>query len=666
MFEGLKWRCIGPFRGGRSAAVTGVLGKPNLFYFGAAGGGVWKTNDAGNSWQNLSDGYFGGSVGSIAVSDWDPNVIYVGGGEVTVRGNVSSGYGMWKSVDGGKTWSHKGLPDSYHIVRIKIHPKNSNLVYAAVLGNLYKSTASRGIYRSKDGGDNWEKVLFSNENAGAVELVMDPNNPRVLYASMWRVRRTPYSLESGGLGSALWKTTDGGDNWTNISNHKGLPKGIWGISGVTVSPINSDRVWALIENKEGGVFRSDDAGMTWVNTNSERKLRQRAWYYTKIFADTQDEDRVYVMNVQYHRSKDGGKTFETFNAPHGDHHDLWIAPNDNQRLIIGDDGGAQISFDGGENWSTYQNQPTAQFYRVTTDNSFPYKIYGAQQDNSTVRITHRTDGEFISENNWEPTAGGESAHIAINPENNIVYGGSYGGYLTRLNHETSEVRGINVWPDNPMGHGAEGMKYRFQWNFPIFFSPHNSKKLYTASNVLHVTMDEGQSWKIISPDLTRNDPNKLGSSGGPITKDNTGVEYYCTIFAAVESYHDEGVIWTGSDDGLIHITLDGGENWKNVTPHNMPEWMMINSIEINPFEKGGVYVAGTKYKSGDFKPYLFMTTDYGTTWKKITNGMVTITSRVLSGQIQKEMVYSTQVPKPVFMSHLTMVPVGSLFNKIYL
>ena len=622
MFEGLKWRCIGPFRGGRSAAVTGVLGKPNLFYFGATGGGVWKTNDAGNSWKNLSDGYFGGSVGSIAVSDWDPNVIYVGGGEVTVRGNVSSGYGMWKSVDGGKTWNHKGLPDSYHIVRIKIHPKNSNLVYAAVMGNLYKPTASRGIYRSKDGGDNWEKVLFTNENAGAVELVMDPNNPRVLYASTWRIRRTPYSLESGGLGSALWKTTDGGDNWTNISNHKGLPKGTWGISGVTVSPINSDRVWALIENKEGGVFRSDDAGMTWIKINSERKLRQRAWYYTKIFADTQNEDRVYVMNVQYHRSNDGGKTFETYNAPHGDHHDLWIAPNDNQRLIIGDDGGAQISFDGGENWSTYQNQPTAQFYRVTTDNSFPYKIYGAQQDNSTVRIAHRTDGIFIGEDDWESTAGGESAHIAIDPENNnIVYGGSYGGYLTRLNHETSEIRGINVWPDNPMGHGAEGMKYRFQWNFPIFFSPHNSEKLYTASNVLHVTMDEGQSWKIISPDLTRNDPNKLRSSGGPITKDNTGVEYYCTIFAAAESYHDEGVIWTGSDDGLIHITSDGGKNWKNVTPKNMPEWMMINSIEINPFEKGGVYVAGTKYKSGDFKPYLFMTTDYGASWKKITNGI---------------------------------------------
>ena len=622
LYEGLEWRNIGPFRGGRSAAVTGVSDQPNLFYFGSTGGGIWRTNDAGNSWENLSDGYFGGSVGAIAVSDWDPNVIYAGGGEVTVRGNVSSGYGIWKSVDGGKTWENKGLPDSYHLVRIKIHPKNPDLVYAAVMGNLYKPTTTRGIYRSKDGGDHWEKVLFANENAGAVELVMDPNNPRILYASTWRIRRTPYSLESGGPGSALWKSKDGGDHWTNISNHQGLPKGTWGISGVTVSPINSDRLWALIENKEGGVFRSDDAGLTWIKTNSERKLRQRAWYYTKIFADTQDEDRVYVMNVSYHRSKDGGKTFETYNAPHGDHHDLWIAPEDNQRLIIGDDGGAQISYDGGENWSTYQNQPTAQFYRVTTDNSFPYKIYGAQQDNSTVRIDHRTDGSYIGESDWESTAGGESAHIAIDPENNnIVYGGSYGGYLTRVNHETSEERGINVWPDNPMGHGAEGMKYRFQWNFPIFFSPHNTKRLYTASNVLHMTMDEGQSWKIISPDLTRNDTTKLGSSGGPITQDNTSVEYYCTIFAATESYHEEGVIWTGSDDGLIHITRDAGENWKNVTPPNMPEWMMINSIEINPFEKGGLYVAGTRYKLGDFKPYLYMTTDYGVTWKEITKGI---------------------------------------------
>ncbi|MFY0687395.1 MAG: glycosyl hydrolase [Cyclobacteriaceae bacterium] len=622
LYKGLEWRSIGPHRGGRSAAVTGVPGKPNLYYMGATGGGVWRTNDAGNSWENISDGYFGGSIGAVAVSSWDPNVIYVGGGEVTVRGNVSYGYGMWKSVDAGTTWQQIGLKNSKHIPRVVIHPKNPDLVYAAVMGDLYKSSTERGVFRSKDGGKSWEKVLFANADAGAVELVMDPNNPRILYASTWRIRRTPYSLESGGEGSALWKSTDAGDTWTNISSNEGLPKGLWGISGVTVSPLNSNRVWAIIENKDGGVYRSDDAGKTWRLVNKERKLRQRAWYYTKIYADSQDEDRVYVMNVRYHRSKDGGKTFETYNAPHGDHHDFWVAPEDNQRMIIGDDGGAQISFDGGENWSTYYNQPTIQFYRVTTDNHFPYRIYGAQQDNSTLRISHRTGNGFIGEKDWESTAGGESAHIAVDPEDNdIVYGGSYGGFLTRVNHKTGETRGINVWPDNPMGHGAEGMKYRFQWNFPIFFSPHNPDRLYTTSQHVHVSTDEGQSWEIISPDLTRNDASKLVSSGGPITKDNTGVEYYATIFAATESYHEEGVIWTGSDDGLIHVTRDGGENWSNVTPAGMPEWMMINSVEIDPFNKGGLYVAGTRYKLGDNQPYLYKTEDYGASWKRITNGI---------------------------------------------
>lgn len=622
LYEGLKWRSIGPFRGGRSAAVTSVPGKANLFYFGATGGGIWRTTDAGNSWENISDGYFGGSIGAIAVSEWDPNIIYVGGGEVTVRGNVSSGSGMWKSDNAGETWSKIGLDNSRHIVRLRIHPKNPDLVYAAVMGDLYKSSDVRGIYRTKDGGKTWDQVLFVNSDAGAVELVMDPNNPRVLYASTWRIRRTPYSLSSGGPGSAIWKSTDGGDTWKNISSNTGLPKGVWGISGITVSPVNSNRVWAIIENKDGGVYRSDDAGVTWSLVNKERKLRQRAWYYTKIYADTQDEDMVYVMNVRYHRSKDGGKTYQTFNAPHGDHHDLWIDPENNQRMIIADDGGGQVSFDAGENWSTYNNQPTAQFYRVTTDNAFPYRIYGAQQDNSTVRISHRTDGRFIGNSDWESTAGGESAHIAVNPENNdIVYGGSYDGFLTRVNHETSEVRAVNVWPDNPMGHGAEDFKYRFQWNFPIFFSPHDANKLYTASNQLHLSTDEGQSWKVISPDLTRNDKSKLGSSGGPITQDNTSVEYYCTIFAAVESHHEAGVIWTGSDDGLIHVTRDGGENWQNVTPPSMPEWMMINSVEIDPFNKGGLYVAGTKYKLGDYTPYLYKTEDYGASWKKITNGI---------------------------------------------
>lgn len=621
-YKATKWRNIGPFRGGRSAAVTGVPGKANLFYFGSTGGGVWKTNDAGNTWQNISDGFFGGSVGSIAVSESDNNVMYVGNGECTVRGNVSSGDGMWKSVDAGKTWYPIGLEQARHIPRVRIHPDNPNIAYAAVLGDLYKSSEERGVYKTVDGGNTWKKVLFSNKDAGAIDLIIDPNNPRILYATTWNVRRTPYSLSSGGEGSALWKSTDEGETWKNISTNKGLPDGIWGISGVTVSPVNSDIVWALIENEKGGVYKSMDAGKTWKLINDERKLRQRAWYYTRLYADTMDENILYIMNVNYHKSTDGGKTYKTFNAPHGDHHDLWIAPEDNQRMIIGDDGGAQVSFDAGENWSTYTNQPTAQFYRVTTDNHFPYRIYGAQQDNSTVRISHRTDGRFITERDWESTAGGESAHLAVDPaDNDIVYGGSYGGLLTRVNHKTNEVRAINVWPDDPMGHGAEDFKYRFQWNFPILFSPHQNNKLYAASNHLHVTYNEGQSWEVISPDLTRNDPKTLGPSGGPITKDNTGVEYYGTIFAVAESPYEEDLIWTGSDDGLVYVTKDGGQNWTNVTPKKMPEWMMINCIEVDPFNKGGAYIVGTKYKSGDYKPYIYKTEDYGKSWKLITQGI---------------------------------------------
>ncbi len=619
----LQYRSLGPHRGGRSAAVTGVPGKPNLYYFGATGGGVWKTADGGQTYENISDGFFGGSIGSVAVAASDPNVLYVGGGEVTLRGNVSSGYGLWKSVDAGKTWKFSGLPNSRHIPRIVIHPNNPEIVYAAVLGNIYKPTEERGVYKSIDGGKNWKKVLFSNATAGAVELVMDPSNPRVLYASTWRVNRTPYSLNSGGEGSALWKSTDEGETWDEISLNQGFASGILGIMGITVSPVNPQKVWAIVENKEeGGVYFSEDAGMSWKHINDSRALRQRAWYYSKIYADTQDEDIVYVMNVSYHKSKDGGKTFQSNNAPHGDHHDLWIAPEDNQRMIIADDGGAQISYNGGATWSTYYNQPTAQFYRVTTDHSFPYRIYVAQQDNSTLRVKHRSEGSGISEADWEPTAGGESAHIAVDPlNNNIVYGGSYGGYLTRVNHETNTVRGINVWPDNPMGYGAEGMKYRFQWNFPIHFSKHNPKKLYTFSNRVHVSENEGQSWEIISPDLTTNDPEKLKSSGGPITQDNTSVEYYCTLFAANESPLQEGLLWVGSDDGLIHLTRDGGANWENTTPVQMPQWMMINSIEPSPFDPAVCYVAGTLYKTGDFQPYLYKTSDYGKTWKKITDGI---------------------------------------------
>ena len=623
LHESVQYRSIGPFRGGRSAAAVGVPNQSKVFYFGATGGGVWKTTDGGVTYKNISDGYFGGSIGSVAVAPSDPNVLYVGGGEVTVRGNVSSGKGVWKSVDAGSTWTYSGLPNSRHIPRMVIHPQNPDIVYAAVLGDLYKPNNDRGVYKSIDGGKSWKKILFSDVQAGAVELVMDPSNPRHLYASTWRIQRTPYSLSSGGEGSALWKSTDSGATWKEISKNKGYAKGTLGIIGVTVSPVNANRVWSIVENKEeGGVYRSDDGGESWKHVNESRSLRQRAWYYTKIYADTQDEDGVYVMNVSYHKSTNGGKTFSSHNAPHGDHHDLWIAPEDNQRMIIADDGGAQVSYDGGTTWSTYHNQPTAQFYRVTTDNAFPYRIYVAQQDNSTIRVKHRSSGRYIDESDWESTAGGESAHIAIDPTNNeIVYGGSYDGFLTRVNHAKNSVRGINVWPDNPMGHGAEGMRYRFQWNFPILFSKHNPKRLYTFSNQVHVTESEGQEWKIISPDLTRNDPTKLKTSGGPITQDNTSVEYYCTIFAADESPLKEGLLWIGSDDGLIHLTQDGGENWSNITPKQLPEWTMINSIEPSPFDPGTCYVAGTRYKLGDYTPYLYKTTDYGVTWKTITKGI---------------------------------------------
>ncbi|PHI20976.1 glycosyl hydrolase [Lewinellaceae bacterium SD302] len=619
-YASLEFRNIGPFRGGRSAAVTGVPGKPLLYYFGATGGGVWRTKDGGQSWENISDGHFGGSIGAVAVSESDPNTIYVGGGEKTVRGNVSYGYGVWKTEDGGKNWSDMGLADSRHISRIRIHPRDKNLAYAAVMGDLFKSSETRGVYRTTDGGQNWERILFANADAGAVDLVMDPNNPNVLFASTWRIRRTPYSLESGGEGSSLWRSTDGGDNWEELKEKPGLPEGTWGINAVAVSPVDGNRIYSIIENKDGGVFVSNDGGDTWKKTNSDRNLRQRAWYYTRIYADPQDIDGVYVMNVSYQHSVDGGRSFKSKRAPHGDHHDLWIAPEDPERMIIGDDGGAQVTFDQGENWSTYHNQPTSQFYRVTTDNHFPYRIYGAQQDNSTVRIDHRGRGRYLGESNWESTAGGESAHIAPDPNNpDIVYGGSYGGFLTRYDHETGQRRGVNVWPDNPMGHGAEGMKYRFQWNFPIFFGAKN--QLYATSNQVHRSTNEGQSWEIISPDLTRAEAEKLKSSGGPITQDNTSVEYYATIFAAAEDEKEPGVIWAASDDGLVHVTRNDGGDWTDVTPAAAPKYTMWNSVRVSPFDKGHVYLAGTQYKLGDYTPYLFKSTDYGQSWQRIDGGI---------------------------------------------
>jgi photosystem II stability/assembly factor-like uncharacterized protein len=622
VYQGLKWRSIGPYRGGRAIAVAGVPSQRNTFYFGATGGGVWKTTDAGRTWVNVSDGFFKtGTVGAIAVSESDPNVVYAGMGESCVRGNVSHGDGVYRSADGGKTWRHMGLAATRHIGRIRVHPRNPGLVYVAALGHIFGPNDERGVFRSKDGGKSWERILFKSRDTGAVDLAMDPNNPDVLYAAFWQARRKPWSFDSGGPEGGLWKSVDGGDTWTEITRNAGLPKGVVGRIGVAVSPMNSERVWAVIEAEDGGVFRSDDAGKTWRRTNENRNLRQRAWYYTHVYADTQDADRVYVLNVGLWRSDDGGRTFRSLPSPHGDDHDLWISPHDNKTMIIGDDGGASVSMSGGTTW-TAQTQATAQFYRVALDGDFPYNVYGAQQDNSTVRIASRTTSFGITDRHWWPVGGGESGWIAPHPkDSNIVFAGSYGGYLTRYDHRTGQTRAINVWPDNPMGYGAEGMKFRFQWNFPILFSPHDPNTLYTAGNLLFKTNTEGQSWQAISGDLTRNDPSKLGPSGGPITKDNTGVEYYSTIFTVAESPKKKGVIWTGSDDGLVHVTQDGGQNWVNVTPKEMPEWIQINSIEASPHDPAAAYFAGTMYKSDDFRPYLYKTADYGKTWTKITAGL---------------------------------------------
>tara|TARA_B100001105_G_scaffold207605_1_gene171837 strand:+ start:201 stop:3341 length:3141 start_codon:yes stop_codon:yes gene_type:complete len=622
LFKAMKYRNIGPFRGGRSAAVTGVPGDKFLAYFGGTGGGVWNTKNGGQTWNNLSDGYYGGSIGAVTVSEWDSNVIYVGGGEVTVRGNVSHGNGVWKSTDAGKTWKFKGLKDSHRIPRIRIHPRNPDLVYVAALGHLSGPNDERGVYRSKDGGDNWEKVLFINDEVGACDLILDPNNPRIIYASTWRIKRTPYSLESGGQGSGLWKSTDGGDTWEDITKSKGLPEGMVGIIGVTISPLNSDRVWALIESKKGGLFRSDDGGETWKKTSSDNNLRQRAWYYTRIYADTENEDILYVLNVQFWRSKDGGKTFNSIRTPHGDHHDLWIDPMDSKHLIIADDGGGQVSFDAGATWSTYHNQPTAQFYRADVDNQFPYRVYAGQQDNSTVSIASRTTGGGITERDYYSVGGGESAHVAPHPDDpNIVYAGSYSGFLTRYNHVTGERRNITVYPENPMGHGVKDMKYRFQWNFPIEFDPHDANTLYVGSQHLHKSTDEGESWELISPDLTTNTLAMQDESGGPITKDDTGVEYYCTIFVITPSHQEKGVIWIGTDDGKVHITKNGGKSWTDITPNNMPKWGMVNSIDQSPHNPGTAYMAVTRYKLDDFKPYLFKTDNYGKSWKLISRGI---------------------------------------------
>ena len=623
LLKGLQWRSIGPFRGGRSTAVAGVTSQQNVFYFGATGGGVWKTNDGGINWEPISDEYFKtGSVGAIGISESDPNVVYVGMGESPIRGNVSHGDGVYKSTDAGKTWKHVGLDDTRQISRVRVHPRNPDIVYVAALGHVFGPNEQRGVFRSTDGGKNWQKVLYRSSKAGVTDLILDPTNPNTIYAALWEVYRQPWTLESGGPGGGIFKSTDGGDTWNEITRNQGLPKGMVGNIGITVSPVNSDRVWAIVEAEDGGVFRSDNAGKTWSKVNEQRNLRQRAWYYTRIYADPKNADTVYVLNTGFYKSNDGGRTYSSIRVGHGDCHDLWIAPTDPMRVILGDDGGAEVSFNGGGSWSSIENQPTAQFYRVALDNDFPYHVYGAQQDNSTVRIASRTTEGSIDRTAWYDVGGGESGWIAPSPKDSqIVYAGSYGGLITRQDHRTGQERNVNPWPENPMGWGAGELKYRFQWNFPIIFSPHDPNTLYAGANVLFKSTNEGHSWQAISGDLTRNDKSKQGSSGGPLTKDNTSIEYYCTIFTAMESPVEKGTIWVGSDDGLVHITRDGGKNWQNVTPPGIPEWIQINSIDASSFEAGTAFVAATMYKLDDFRPYLYKTSDYGKTWKKITDGI---------------------------------------------
>jgi photosystem II stability/assembly factor-like uncharacterized protein len=627
----LEWRCIGPHRGGRVVAAAGDPVDPMTFYFGAVAGGVWKTTDGGNVWENISDGFFKtAAVGALAIAESDPNVIYVGTGEATIRGNVSHGDGVYKSTDAGQTWLNVGLANTRHIAKVRVHPTNPDLVYVAALGHAWGPNAERGVFRSKDGGTTWEQILFRSDRAGAIDLTMDPANPRILYAAIWEAQRYPHKLVSGGQESGIFKSTDGGDTWTEITRSQGLPKGVIGKVGLAVSPARAGRVWALVEAEDGGLFRSDDGGKSWQQTSDSASLRGRAWYYTHVFADPRNPDTCYVMNYQSWRSTDGGKTFVAFPTPHGDTHDLWIDPQNPRRMIEGNDGGACVSFNGGQTWSSIYNQPTAQFYHVIADNRTPYWVYGSQQDNSAIALPHLSAQGAINANEWEEPGGGESGYIAFRPDNpEVVFGGAIGsgaghGRLIAYDRRTGQKRNITVYPEiHGMGAGAIDHKYRFQWTFPLLISRHDERVLYAAGNRLFRSTDDGTTWELLSDDLTRNDPDKLQPSGGPITRDNTGAESYCTIFALAESPQQAGVLWAGTDDGLIHLSRDGGHTWEDITPPAdvLPEWALISIIEPCPHDPAMCYVAATRYKHDDTTPYLLKTSDWGKTWTRITNNI---------------------------------------------
>jgi photosystem II stability/assembly factor-like uncharacterized protein len=620
LWAGLKWREIGPYRGGRSVAVAGSASRPYEYYMGTTGGGVFKTNDGGITWSPITDKYFGGPVGYIAVAESNPDVVYVGTGEYPIRGNVSHGEGVWKSTDAGKTWSFLGLKATRQISRVRVHPTNPDVVWVAAQGAFWGPSPDRGVFKSTDGGKTWKKTLFRNDSTGVSDLVVDPSNPNVLYAALWQSSRNSWSMSSGGKGGGIFKSVDGGDTWTELTGTTGLPRGIWGNIGLTVSPANPQRLWAQIEADSGGLFRSDDGGGTWMKMNEDRRMRQRAWYYSRVFADPKDANTVYALNTGFYRSTDAGKTWRAIAVPHGDNHDLWIASNDPKRMIEANDGGANVSFNGGASW-TEQDFATAQFYHVVADNQFPYHICGAQQDNSTLCGPSRWPGGINIEH-WTDAGGGESGYIAIDPLNpDIAFAGSYGGLLTKKNMRTEQEYQVNPWPDNPMGKSAEDLAHRFQWTYPIVYSPHDPTVLYAGGERVFRTTNGGQSWDIISPDLTRHDPKTMGPSGGPITKDQTGVETYATIFSIAESPKLKGVIWTGSDDGLIYVTRNNGTSWQNVTPPDIGDFTRISLVEASPHDPAVAYVAANRYGLGDLRPILYKTADYGKTWTKIVDGI---------------------------------------------
>jgi len=620
LFRGMRYRLIGPFRGGRSLTATGIPGDPSTYYFGATGGGVWKSIDGANTWSPVFDRDGAPSIGSIAVAVSDPNVVYVGTGEACIRGNIAQGDGVWKSVDAGKSWESMGLKDSRAIGKVIVNPRNPDVVFVAALGHPFGPNAERGVFRTTDGGKTWDKVLYKDENTGAVDVAFAPQNPNILFASLWEAHRTPWSLSSGGPGSGIYRSNDGGTTWKRLEEH-GLPKGPYGRVGLAVAA-NSERVYALIEAKDGGLYRSDDGGDTWDLVNGSHGLLHRPWYYMHVIADPQDANTVYVLDVEFFKSTDGGRNFNKIKVPHGDNHGLWIDPKNTKRMIASDDGGVTVSLDGGKSWTREDNQPTAQFYHVVTDTRTPYYVYGSQQDNSTVAIASRGDDGAIGRDNWYPVGGGEAGYIAPNPADpNIVYAGDYQGNLTRFDRRTNQVQNIAVWPELSDARGAAALEHRFQWTAPIVISPHDPNTIYYGGERVFKTTDGGTHWEAISGDLTRNDKSKQQPSGGPITVDDTGTEYYDTVFSIAPSPLAKGLIWVGTDDGLIQITRDEGKKWSNVTPKDLAEWSRISLIEASPHDAGTAYVAVDRHQNDDLAPYIYKTSDYGATWSRITTGI---------------------------------------------